>query len=69
MTQEQLNAKKLREQCWRARIAACEASGKTIVQWRRGEGITRESSQGPPKHHADRYRSHLNFADPWSKNG
>jgi len=39
MTQEQLNTKKFREQCWRERIAACESSGKTIAQWCRDEGI------------------------------
>jgi len=39
MTQEQLHAKKLREQCWREGIAACASSGKTIVQWYRDEGV------------------------------
>lgn len=39
MTQEMEHAKKLREQCWRERIAACKASGKTIAQWCRDAGI------------------------------
>ena len=39
MTQEPLNAKKLREQCWRERIAVCASSGKTVAQWCRDEGI------------------------------
>ncbi len=40
MTQTVGTTKAIREQCWRERIAACEATGKSIAQWCRDEGIS-----------------------------
>ena len=40
MTQSVGTTKAIREQCWRDRIAACEATGKSIAQWCRDEDIS-----------------------------
>ena len=39
MAKESVSAQSFRARIWRSRIAACEASGKTIAQWCRDEGV------------------------------